>query len=83
MPEDLGLGGDVERRRRLVAQQQPGLDGEGAGDHHPLQHAAGQLVRVLAQVPLGVVEAHRAEQLESPGAGSAGRPAVVAARATR
>ena len=33
--------------------------GERAGDHDPLEHAAGQFVRVLAQVVLGVGQAHR------------------------
>ena len=48
---DLGLGGDVERRGRLVGQQQPRLGEQRGGDHDPLQHPAGQLVRVLPQPP--------------------------------
>ena len=45
--EDLRLHGDVERRRRLVGDQHVGVVGDGDGDHHPLAHAAGELVRVL------------------------------------
>ena len=40
------------------AQQQPRLTHQGARDHHPLQHPARQLVRVLAQVARGVREPH-------------------------
>ena len=40
--EDLRLDGDVERRRRLVGDQQRGLAGQRHGDHDPLAHAAGQ-----------------------------------------
>ncbi len=77
MPQDLGLGGDVERGGRLVAEQQPGSTVSAPGDHHPLQHPAGQLVRVLAEVPLGVVEPDGAQQLHRPRrARAAGPPAV-------
>ena len=44
--EDLRLDGDVERRRRLVGDQQLGLGGQRHGDHHPLRLPARQLVRV-------------------------------------
>ena len=46
--EDLRLHGDVERGGRLVGEQQRRAAGQGDGDHHPLAHAARQLVRVLA-----------------------------------
>ena len=45
--EDLRLHGDVERRGRLVGDEHLGAAGERHRDHHPLAHAAGQLVRVL------------------------------------
>ena len=60
---DLGLGGHVERGRRLVGQQQPRLDRQGRGDHHPLQQAARQLVRVLAQAAGGVVDPDVLQQM--------------------
>ena len=42
----LGLRRDVERRGRLVGEQQPGLGEQRRRDHHALQQAAGELVRV-------------------------------------
>ena len=50
--QDLGLDGDVEGRGRLVGDQQLRVAGEGHGDHHPLPHAAGELVRIVAEPPL-------------------------------
>ena len=44
--EDLGLGGDVERRGRLVGDEDRGFEGERHGDHRALALAAGELVRV-------------------------------------
>ena len=46
--EDLGLRHHVERRRRLVADDQLRVAGERERDHHALAHAARELVRVLA-----------------------------------
>ncbi len=47
--QDLRLDGDVERRRRLVGDQQFRPAGDRDGDHDPLAHAAGELVRILAE----------------------------------
>ena len=44
--EDLRLDGDVERRRRLVGDQDVRLVGERHGDHHALALAAGELMRI-------------------------------------
>src|SRR6266446_5506366 len=42
------LGEDrIQIRRRLVIEDQLGIDGEGAGDGDPLAHAAGELARKL------------------------------------
>ena len=41
------LNRDVERRRRLVGDDQRRLAGDGHRDQHALPHAAGQLVRVV------------------------------------
>ena len=49
--EDLGLHGDVERRRGLVGEQQRGAAGEGDRDRDALAHAARQLVGVLVETP--------------------------------
>ena len=45
--DDLRLHGDVERRRRLVGDQQLGIAQQAHGDGDPLAHAAAELVRVL------------------------------------
>ena len=45
--EDLRLDRDVERRRRLVGDEHVGLVGDRHRDHHPLAHAAGELVGIL------------------------------------
>ena len=47
--EDLGLDGDVKGAGGLVGIQDVGIDGEGAGHPHPLQLAAGQLMRVTRE----------------------------------
>ena len=59
--DDLGLDRDVERRDRLVGDDQLRLQREGAGDPDPLPLPAGELVRV-AVVVLGA-EADALEQL--------------------
>ena len=46
--EDLRLDRDVERRRRLVGDQQLRLAGERHRDHRALAHAARELVRIVA-----------------------------------
>ena len=47
--EDLGLDGDVQRRRGLVGEDQRGRAHQRHGDHHALAQAAGELVRVLLE----------------------------------
>ena len=44
--EDLGLDHDVEGGRRLVADDDRRVAGEGHRDHRPLAHPARQLVRI-------------------------------------
>ena len=55
--EHLRLDRDVERRRRLVGDQQLRVAGQRHGDHHPLAHAAGELVRIGAEAALRVRDA--------------------------
>jgi len=62
--ENLRLNGDVERRRRLVGDQQARIAGERDGDHHPLLHAAGELEGVLAEATFRIGDADRGEQFE-------------------
>ena len=45
--QDLRLRRHVERRRRLVGDQQVGIADQRHRDHHALAHAAGELVRVV------------------------------------
>src|SRR5207249_3164 len=45
--EDLRLDHDVQRGHRFVRDHDPRIACEGHGDHDPLPHAAGELVRVL------------------------------------
>ena len=70
--EHLRLDGHVQRRRRLVGDQQPRLVDQRCRDHHALAHAARQLVRELSQDLLGIAEAHLAQQLERPARGWSG-----------
>ena len=50
--DDLGLHRDVERRRGFVGDQKVGAAGQRNGDHDALAHAAGKLVRIVADAPL-------------------------------
>jgi hypothetical protein len=64
--ENLCLHGHVHRGGRLVGDQHLGISGDGGRDEHPLQHAARQLIGVLAVDAFGLPELHRAEQVERP-----------------
>ena len=44
-----------------------------AGDHDPLEHAAGQLVRVLPQPPLAVIDADLGKHVDGAPVGVSGR----------
>ena len=48
--DDLGLDRHVQRRHRLVADDQLGLDGERPRDADALALAAGELVRIASHV---------------------------------
>ncbi len=80
--EDLRLQGDVERRGRLVGEQQLRPAGERHGDHRPLALAAGELVGVVAEPPSGVGDRHPVEQPRRRGPGRAPRQ-PLAGRAGR
>ena len=66
--ENLALHRHVQRRRRLVRDDQLRAAGEGDGDQHALAHAAGQLVRILAQHPVRCADMNIVEQFPRPGA---------------
>ena len=63
--EDFSLNGDVERRGRFVGDQHVGVIEQGDGDHHPLAHAPGKLVRVLPHPPVCVGDRHTVEHLHA------------------
>ena len=47
--QDLFLHDDVERRRRLVHDNQLWIEGQREGNHDPLAHATRELVRIAHQ----------------------------------
>ena len=73
--QHLGLHGHVQRSGGLIGNQQLGRAGQRDGDHHPLAHAAGELVRVGTQPRLGIGHLDQAQQLQralaQPGLGPA------------
>ena len=76
--ENLALGDDVQRGRRLVHDQDLRVERHRHGDHDALPHAAGQLVRVAAE-PVGrnadhARAARRPWTAGRPGPGPAGAP---------
>ncbi len=62
--QDLRLNGDVEGSRRLVRDQERRDVGDRHRDHGSLPHAAGELVRVLVDAPLGARDADEPQQLD-------------------
>ena len=56
--DDLRLDGDVERRRRLIAQKQFWPTGQRGRDHDALAQTAGQFVRVEREAGFRVGDAH-------------------------
>ena len=64
--QDLCLDRHVERRRRLVGDQQLGLAGQRHGDHHALTHAAREFVRVLPEAALRRRDVHEIEKFHRP-----------------
>ena len=64
--KNLALDRHVQGRRRLVGDQQPGLAGQGSGDHRALAHATGQLMRVQASHALRLRHPDQSEHLDGP-----------------
>ena len=58
--EDLALHGDVERRGRLVGDEELGLAGQRLRDHRALALTAGELVREGVEAALGLRDLHHA-----------------------
>ena len=51
-------GERIQQREGLVEEEKPRLEGEGAGDAHPLLHARGELARIAVALPR---QAHRGQ----------------------
>ena len=64
--EDLRLDRHVERRRGLVGDQHGRVARQRERDHHPLAHAARELVRVVVDALAGARDADPLEQLDRP-----------------
>src|SRR5207342_2331821 len=62
--QDLFLDRDVERSRRLVAEEEPRLARERDRDHHPLPQPAGELVWICARSSRWIRNADEAQELE-------------------
>ena len=62
--QDLRLHRDVERRGRLVRDQQIRLVGERHRDHDALALAAGQLMRIALQPGFGIGNADLRQQFQ-------------------
>ncbi len=62
--QDLRLDRDIQRRCRLVRDQEAGVAGEGHGDHDALPHPAGELVGMLADALGRVGDPHQVQHLD-------------------
>ncbi|MNI38923.1 hypothetical protein D3C73_930840 [compost metagenome] len=60
--KDLFLHGGIQRRRRFVCDQQRRISCDGRGDQRPLSQAAGKLMRILPQSPVGIGNSDRFQQ---------------------
>ncbi len=63
--QDLRLDRHVQRRGRLVGNQELGVAGECHGDHHALAHAAGELMRILAHAPRRLRDTNQRQHLDA------------------
>ena len=79
--EDLQADRGVERCGRLVGDEELRIAGERHGDHRPLALPAGELMRIAARAPLGVVDPHAAHCPDGLGPGL--RPAQFAVQLDR
>src|SRR4029453_1485089 len=64
--QDLRLGSDVQRRRRLVGDKQARIAGEGHRDHRPLAESAAQFEGIFVDAALRLRNAYAAQRFDSP-----------------
>ncbi len=62
--DDLRLDRDVERRRRLVGDDEPRVGAEREGDDDALPHAAGEMMRITVDAPFGAWDADFLQELD-------------------
>jgi hypothetical protein len=62
--QDLRLDRDIERRRRLVGNQELWIAGQRHGDHHTLSHATGKLMRKFPHAPRRLRDSHQCQHLD-------------------
>jgi hypothetical protein len=62
--QDLRLDRHIERRCRLVGDDEFGVAGEPDGDHHALAHAPGELMRILLEPRLGLGNADQPQEFD-------------------
>ena len=77
--QDLQLHGDIQRRGRLVGNQQLRLVGQGHGDHHPLALAAGQLMGQGLEAFVRFGDTHQLQQFQRALGGDRAGQALVQA----
>jgi len=75
--EDLLLDGDIERGSGLVSDEQVRAIDDGHGDHDPLAHTSGKLVRVAAGTLLRVGDGNVAQAFDGTAPGFGFRNLVV------
>ena len=81
--EDLRLDRDIQRRRRLVGDQDLGVGGERDGDRDALAEPPAQLVRILPEAGGRIRNADLLEQGHRPSKGLLARQSEVARRSLR
>ena len=69
--QDLGLNRDIEGGGRFVGDEQPRVTTKGHGDHDPLSHPSGKLVRIRSKALLGKGDPHQMQEFQGliPGFG--------------
>ena len=75
--QDLRLDGHVQRRGRLVGDDDIRLVEQGGRDGDALAHAAGELVRVGVEPLLRMGDAHAPQRVAGQGAGGGGADGTV------
>ena len=75
--ENLSLDGHVQRRRRLVGDDERRLAGNRHRDEHPLPHAAGELMRVVVHAGVRLRYPNLLEQIDHRRTSVAPRRAAV------